>query len=684
MGPEAGGWLLAGVGATLAGAAALPLVPSAGPRAGALSRWLCALAGLGLVALGVLASLGPGAIEARLGSVLGFPLVSLSYDALSFPFLVALGIVTAASSIHSLGYDGRSAHPPGTWSRVSFPIFVASMALVFGADDAFALMLAWEAMALSSAVLVVGSRPDEESARTGYLYLAFTHVASVALVVAFGLLSMQAGSTDIASLAQAAGSLPGLMRDGLFLLLLIGFATKAGAIPLHIWLPRAHPVAPAPVSALMSGVMIKAGVYGLVRFGLEMMGAGPAWWGVLVVAIGAISAVLGVLYALAQHDAKRLLAFHSIENVGIILLGVGVAMVAAGAGLGGLAAMSLGAALFHSLNHAIFKSGLFLATGAVQSATGTRHLDRLGGLARLMPYTAIAFVVSAAAISGLPPLNGFASEWLTFQGLIAAGADSRLDAVVRITVLLAVGALALTTALAAACFVKASGMAFLGLPRSPEAARAGEVGPSMWLPAVSLAGLCVALGVAAAPVAGWLLDIASRTVSAAVPASAAVGPVSVGGELPTFAAGALEGAAGGAFQAAGLGLLVVALALGLRHLAGRSRVPRRSATWTCGLEPEAAFEYTATSYSKLIRLFFARVLRTEREVRVEHHPGTPLPSTVRYRYRVPQPLDERVYGPLLGLGVSTSQLVRRLQSGNLQAYLGYAVAALLVLLWLAR
>ena len=288
---------------------------------------------------------------------------------------------------------------------------------------------------------------------------------------AFAILAATAGASDFASLAAAAGTLPALGRDVVFVLLLVGFGTKAGAIPFHVWLPRAHPVAPSHVSALMSGVMIKAGIYGIVRFVLEIMGPGPEWWGISVLAIGVVSALLGVLYALMEHDLKRLLAFHSIENIGIILIGVGVALLAAGQGAVALATVALTAALFHTLNHALFKSALFLAAGSIQAAVGHRDLNGLGGLARTMPVTAFAFVIGAAAISGLPPLNGFASEWLTFQGLLGAGAATALSPLARSSALLAVGGLGLTAALAVACFVKATGCR---LPRAPAQSRCGR------------------------------------------------------------------------------------------------------------------------------------------------------------------------------------------------------------------
>jgi hydrogenase-4 component B len=639
-----------------------------------LSLALSALACVALFALGVAVLVSGEPVSARAGSVLAFSVVDVKFDALSALFLIALGVVGAASSVYGIGHTAHSS-PGADRTAVAYPLFLASLALVFGANDAFAFLVAWEAMALSSAVLVVGSRPDAGVARAGYFYLAMTHLASAAIVVAFALLASAAGSSSFATFGAAAAGLPPIARDVVFVLVLVGFGTKAGAIPLHVWLPRAHPVAPSHVSALMSGVMIKAGIYGIVRFGLEILGPGPEWWGILVLALGVASAVLGVLYALMEHDLKRLLAFHSIENIGIILIGVGVALLAAGAGSVALAGVALTAALFHTLNHALFKSVLFLAAGSVQAAVGNRDLNMLGGLVRLMPVTTLAFAVGAAAISGLPPLNGFASEWLTYQGLIGAGADAALSPIARSASLLAIGGLGLTAALAVACFVKATGVGFLALPRSPGAAAARETSRWMGVPMIALAAACVAVGLAAAPVAAGIAGIAGGVLGSA---SATV-------RVPTAVTSPVGPGLGGAVYAAGsiaVLLLVVTSATWLAAI--RPGAVRRVPTWTCGIVPEPAFEYTATSYAKLIRLYFGRILRPEREITVELHPGTPFPRTVRYRGEARHVIDERLYRPLHRTAVGAAQLARRLQNGSLQLYLGYTVATLVILLVLAR
>jgi hydrogenase-4 component B len=403
------------------------------------------------------------------GDVLGLPLIDVRYDALAGTFLVALGIVGAAASVYAIGYSEAAR---SRFDTASYLVFLVSLGLVFGSVNAFSFLFAWELMAISSAVLVIGPKPDRSVVQTGYVYIAMTHLATAAIAIAFAILAAAAGSLDFRAFQAAARSIDGPTRDLVFVLLLVGFGTKAGMMPLHTWLPRAHPVAPSQVSALMSGVMIKAGIYGLIRFGIEILGAGPAWWALVVLAIGAASAILGVLYALAEHDLKRLLAFHSIENIGIILLGCGVALLGNSVGSGSLVVVGLAAALFHTINHALFKALLFLGAGAVQAATHTRDLNRLGGLARFMPITALAFGIGAAAISGLPPLNGFGSEWLTFQSLLSAGTTVRLDDFARMAAFASVGALALTAALAVACFVKATGMTFLALPRSAAVAEA--------------------------------------------------------------------------------------------------------------------------------------------------------------------------------------------------------------------
>jgi len=669
-------WLWAGGLVILAVASITGVVESHGGRAPRLSVALSALACAAILALGVLLLAGGSPLSAQAGSVISFAPVDVHYDALAGVFVIMLGIVGFAASVAA--WDGVHHAPFNAITGAAYPVFLGSMLLVFGAANAFAFLLAWELMALSSAALVVGAKPVHEQVAAGYLYLAVTHLATAALVVAFAVLATASGgSLAFADWSAGAATLPPFGRDGVFALLVLGFGTKAGVFPFHVWLPRAHPAAPSHVSAVMSGVMIKTGIFGLIRVGLGVLGPGPDAWGLLLLALGAVSAVLGILYALMEHDLKRLLALSSIDNIGIVLLGLGSALLLAGHGLATAAGLALAAALLHGLNHGVFKALLFLGAGAVQAAAGTRNLNRLGGLARTMPLTALLFGVGAAAIAGLPPLNGFASEWLTFHALIGTGASADLPPVVRSGALVAVGALALTVALAVACFVKATGVTFLALPRSAEAEGAREAALAERAAMAFLAVLCVALGVAAAPVAARLTEIAGRFLGS-LPVANAADPLAAvtGGPL---AAGTVAPAALGA--AALLGALVGMVAM---RRGRRRELVRATPTWTCGVLPEPAMEYTATSYSKLLRLFFRRVLLPAREVHVEYHPGTSIPSTMHYTGGVTHVLEQHVFGPLHALSVRGSSTVRRLQNGSVQVYLAYALIGLVILLAVGR
>ena len=622
---------------------------------------------IALTVVGVAVIFGPP-IVFRIGDVLGFSLVDIRYDALGGTFLVALGIVGTAASVYALGYHeaGRS-----RFDTFSYVVFLGSLALVFGSASAFSFLFAWELMAISSAILVLGPKPDRSVVQTGYVYIAMTHLATAAIAIAFALWAAAAGSPDFAAFPAAAASLDGPTRDLVFVLLLVGFGTKAGMMPLHIWLPRAHPVAPSHVSALMSGVMIKAGIYGLIRFGIEYLGAGPPSWGLLVLAIGIASAILGVLYALSEHDLKRLLAFSSIENIGIVFLGIGVALLGVTALAPAIVVVGVSAALFHSVNHALFKALLFLGAGAVQAATHMRDLNQLGGLVRVMPLTALAFGIGAAAVSGLPPLNGFASEWLTFQALLGGGADPGLHSLARLACYAALGALALTAALSLAVFVKATGMTFLAMPRSDAASTAREVGRSMRWTLVALAVGCLVVGLLATPISAVLAGVA-RSLRGA-------------GDIPLGGATVVPPPTLGTYQPILVAIALVSATVAILAISRYRAAPaRRAPTWTCGVVPEPAFEYTATSFSKPLRMFFEPVLRPDREILVELHTGTPFPKRVTYRSEVDHLIESRVYGPLHRASIALSVAVRRVQQGTLQLYLAYTVVTVVILLLVTR
>src|SRR5262249_18169093 len=362
--------------------------------------------------------------------------------------------------------------------RFAYAVFVTSMCVVPVAANTMTFLIAWELMSLASYFLVLHDRQSKGSVNAAWIYAVMTHAGLACLLAGMLLLGADVGSPRFAEWRAAAPALPPTTRDAAFLRLALGFAGKAGVVPLHVWLPLAHPAAPSHVSALMSGVMIKLGVYGLLRVSLDWLGIGPSWWGAALLIAGAASSLIGVLYALVEHDLKRLLAFHSIENIGIILLGIGSAAPYPGAGLYPppaprvIAALGLIAALYHTVNHAMFKALLFLGAGAVVHATGTRNMEAMGGLIKRMPWTAVCFLVGSAAIAALPPLNGFVSEWLTFLALFQ---NMRLEAIGQnLAFTLGIASLALTGGLAMACFVKAFGITFLALPGSDAAAPAHE------------------------------------------------------------------------------------------------------------------------------------------------------------------------------------------------------------------
>ncbi|RMF08181.1 MAG: hydrogenase 4 subunit B, partial [Alphaproteobacteria bacterium] len=393
---------------------------------------------------------------------LGLPWLGAHFrvDALAAFFLVVVNLGGAVSSLYGLGYGQHEEAP----HRVLpfFPAFVGGMNLVVLADDAFVFLLSWEFMSLSSWALVLAHHRDRENVRAGYVYLMMASFGTLALLLAFSLLAGAEGEYGFAAIRAASYS-SGTVA-AVLILVLLGAGSKAGIVPLHVWLPLAHPAAPSHVSALMSGVMTKVAIYGSIRIIFDLLGEPPWWSGMVVLALGGATAVLGVLYALMQHDLKRLLAYHTVENIGIIYIGLGLALAFQANGMGQVAALAFTAALFHVFNHSLFKSLLFFGAGAVLTATGERDMERLGGLIHRMPYTSFAFLAGCVAISALPPLNGFVSEWLTFQAILQSPQLPQWGLKILVP---AVGSLlALSAALAAACFVKAYGVTFLGRPRT--------------------------------------------------------------------------------------------------------------------------------------------------------------------------------------------------------------------------
>ena len=602
------------------------------------------IAGFWILATG--ATLGEGftsALEPQLG-----------VDGLSGLFLGTLGLVALPALVFSLGYLEPDAR--GRTVAAVTGGFILAMAWVVCARDPLTFLLAWEMMTLLPAALIlVGRGGDEQSRHTVFTYVAITHLGGAGTWIAVLLLAHAGAIGGSAGVGTGSG-----LQIAIALAALVGMGTKAGVMPLHVWLPRAHPLAPAPVSALMSGVMIKVGIYALIRVLVEWVGVLPLWLGVLVLGLGALSAVGGVTYALFEHDLKRLLALHSIENVGIIVVGLGACLVLRARGADQWAAFALGAALLHTVNHATFKALLFLGAGAFERAVGSLEIDRLGGLLRRMPWTGAGFLLGALAIAGLPPLNGFASEWLTLQALLHV---STYGGVATGTAgAIALAAIAMTAALAVFCFVKVAGLVLLGEPRREAVAHAREAPRTMRSAVVFLALACVVLGVAPGLLFGALVGLAPW---------AATEPSGLGLHLPGT----------GSLPTAGIALILVALTAGLLLLRGtRSAAPAPS--WACGQLVEPELRWTSAGFTKPLRLVLESILRPEREITVRSEGG--IVQEVTYSGHVPHLIDERVYRPAVRLSLASARHARRLQSGSLGTYVAYLVVLVLALLAAAR
>ena len=608
-------------------------------------------------ALGLVPAVGALAGRDVAGILFAMPMPggpwAFGIDGLSAFFLLIVFGVGLASAIYGLAYLAvERGHRPVATSHLLMAVVLAALALVVTSRAVVPFLMAWESMAVLAYFLVVFESEKAGVRRAGLVYLIATHTGTLALFAMFAFWGRFAETLSFDALAAGAASLPAGGALVLWLAL-VGFGLKAGLVPLHFWLPEAHASAPSHVSAIMSGVVIKMGIYGLLRV-VSLLGAPPAWWGWLVLIGGVLSGVLGVVWALAQHDLKRLLAYHSVENIGIILLGLGVGALGVSYHLPVVAALGFAGAILHTLNHALFKSLLFLGAGAVYRATGTRAIDRLGGLARRMPLTWVAFLVGSVAIVGLPPLNGFVSEWVVYQALLRSGAAA--GGALRLAVL-GVAGLALIGALALACFAKVDGIVFLGHPRSAEAGQAREVGKVMLGPMFALALACGVIGLV--PV---LVVQPAVTAGALV---AGLAPDAIG------AAGAevLEAMAWIAFLSLAL---VALLALGWRAAAAlrRRRSPVPGETWGCGYaEPTPRMQYTASSFATPLLASFGPVAGV-RELRhgdaFETHPT--------------ELILDNVALPLWSLIQGFAARLRPIQQGRLWIYLVYLMAALLLLL----
>jgi formate hydrogenlyase subunit 3/multisubunit Na+/H+ antiporter MnhD subunit len=608
-----------------------------------------------------------GISPATLTLPLGIPWLGANFriDALAAFFLLVVNFGGAATSLYALGYGHHETSP----GRVLpfYPAFLAGMNLVVLADDAFTFLLCWEFMSLASWALVMAHHRVKDNVSAGYVYLVMASFGTLALLLAFGLLAGPEGAYGFSAIRESAHT--PLVTSLALMLVLLGAGSKAGLVPVHVWLPLAHPAAPSHVSALMSGVMTKVAVYAFVRVAFDLLGDTTWWQSMVVLLLGGATAALGVLYALMQHDLKRLLAYHTVENIGIIFIGLGLALAFQSNGMAAAAALALTAALFHVLNHSLFKSLLFFGAGAVLTSTGQRDMEHLGGLIRRMPWTSFAFLVGCVAISALPPLNGFASEWLTFQAILQSPDLPQWG--LKFIVPAVGGLLALSAALAAACFVKAFGITFLGRPRSSAAESASEVDRFSRTAMFVLAGLCLLAGILPGIVIDTLAPVTQALVGGRMPLQADVPWLSI---VPVAAA-----------RSSYNGLLVFifiafsgSLAAWIIHRLA-SRKVRRAPAWDCGfpnLSPRA--QYSAGSFAQPIRRVFGTLVFRAREQVEMPPPGDLRPARLHLQLR--DVVWDVLYAPVADAVSFTATRLNYFQSLTIRRYLSLVFLALVGLL----
>ncbi|VVB85376.1 F(420)H(2) dehydrogenase subunit L [uncultured archaeon] len=547
-----------------------------------------------------------------------------------------------------------------------YNIFILSMIIVVRARNDVMFLIVWELMSLVSFFLVIYEHEKPETRKAGFIYIVMTHIGTGFILQSFLILAGSSGSFNFDTFVGAGSRMTPLLKDLAFLFALIGFGAKAGIVPLHIWLPYAHPAAPSNVSALMSGVMIKTAIYMFIRVFFDFLGAGVLWWGFLVFSIGALSSVLGIMYAVVEPDIKRMLAYSSIENIGIILLGIGASMIFIAEGQNSLAAIAAIAALYHLLNHAVFKGLLFMGAGSVIFSTHTKNIEKLGGLLKKMPIMGFFFLIGVLSISAMPPFSGFVSEWLTFQSLLMSFSSG--DSLVRIVLPVGAAVLALTGALAAFCFLKTFGIGFLALPRSENAEHAKEANMPMLLGMGIFAILSVLLGILPFYALPFLGRITQAFTGSGISLSQGVlgsivmpvGQISVSTQ--------------------GMALLMLAI-LPLPLIITFMYNGRKHETWGCG-QPvcTARNEYTATAFSKPVQMWFKNIYRPVRELRTTYSVSTFFKESFRFESQIEQVFERYLYTPAVNGVLARSRVLKSIQTGSIHAYLSYIFGTLVILM----
>jgi formate hydrogenlyase subunit 3/multisubunit Na+/H+ antiporter MnhD subunit len=636
-----------------------------------LAFLLLGLSGISAVVSGGWVLLNDITISAQLP--LGLPWLKwhLHLDSLSSFFLIIVGLLTIAISSYGPSYVREFETGPYSLSTLGFftGLFVAGLLLVLLADDAFSFMIAWEIMSLASYFLVGYQYLQVIHRRAALLYLLMAQLGAVAILLAFSILISSHGDFTFAAMRQA--ELSPLWAHIAFGLGLLGFGMKAGLVPLHVWLPEAHPVAPSPISALMSGVMLKVAIYGLIRLVFDLLGTLHGGWGMVLLIIGSGTALIGILFALMQNNLKRLLAYSSIENMGVITIGLGLSILFIANGYPFLGTLGMIAALYHTLNHALFKGLLFLSAGSILRATHEQNVENLGGLIRYLPYTAIFFLIGCLAISGLPPLNGFVSEWLTFQ--TALQTPSLTSGVLRAIIPLSAALLALTAALSAACFVKVYGVTFLGQPRYQSIHSVREPAGGMIVAQAFLALLCLLSGIFPTTIIDVLEIIPQHLVGYGLPSASEQGwlwltPISA--KVSSYSAPLVL-------------LAIISVWIIFFLLLYTVKKTRRTAPWECGFgSVNPRMQYTATAFAMPLQRIFKPVWRVEELVKESTDNKTLYPQAIRYERHIADRWWLLLYEPLMNSVATIAKQIGRIQTGNIRTYLAYSFFTLLILLWL--
>ncbi len=611
--------------------------------------------------------------------VLSFFNFEILIDGISAFFILIIGIISFAVSLYSIGYSKEYEIKKRTPTLVFlFNIFILSMVLVVASNNAFFFLVFWELMSLVSFLLVIYDHDKEENLRSGITYLIMTHFGTAFIFASFLLGYIQTGSFSFDSFRHSSTGFPLFVKNLVFIFAFIGFGTKAGMVPLHVWLPKAHSSAPSNISALMSPVMIKIGIYGMIRtiFDFSGFGISPdfAWWGMLLIVFGSASAIIGVLYAVVERDIKRALAFSSIENIGIILIGLGLSIVFTSFQLTAFAILALVASMYHTINHAVFKGLLFMGAGSVVSVTHTKNIEHLGGLVKQMPWTSLLFLIGAISISGLPPFNGFISEWFTLQSLLSSYHIP--STILQISIAFASLPFALTIGIAAATFVKLFGMTFLSKTRNKHAINIKEVSRSMILGMSILAATCVLFGIM--PYLGTSLISTAFHLPSQPPSP--------------FVSISIQNSSGKSFANISMPVVVIMLLsvsiaiFGFIRVLGGTTKKTTYGTWDCGFGSlTERMEYTPTSFSQPIRAVFKVFFKPHNHTEKESFGENPyLLKTVKIETMVKNVFEEILYESIISSFVFFFDKVRRLQTGKINAYLLYIMITLVLLLLFVR